>query len=134
MELVRRHTDYGARLLLELAGADSDTVPCAELSNACDITKGFSYKVLQKMGSAGLVSSKPGRPGGFQLCKDLGAISLLDVITALQGPIEVSKCVRHPQVCVRSPDCPVLAKWQELQELIVDFLKQTTLQSVLSPS
>ncbi len=134
MELVRRHTDYGIRALFELAGAGDGNVPCAEVADACGITKGFSYKVLQRLGNAGFVSSKPGRPGGFQLCKDLSAISLFDVVSALQGPVEISKCVRDGQACDRSKSCPLRTKWRELQGLVIDFLKQTTLQSVLTPA
>jgi len=132
MELVRRHTDYGIRALFQLA--EKGPMRCGQIAKACGITQGFSYKVLQKLKNAGFVTSRPGRPGGFELSKDLASISLFDVMSACQGPIEVSKCVEDPDDCDRNEGCPLSTKWRELQDLMIGSLKRTMLQSVLTPS
>ncbi|HDZ22476.1 hypothetical protein LCGC14_0494630 [marine sediment metagenome] len=133
MEIIRRHSDYGIRALAYLATSGKAMAPCGEIARACGISKGFAYKILQRLASAGLVTSRSGRVGGFRLCKSLDAITLYDVVSLMQGPVEVSKCVVDPRACKRGQVCGLSPKWRKLQDNIVGFLKSTSLQSLLSP-
>jgi Rrf2 family protein len=130
--MIRRHSDYGVRALLYLATANRPAVPCAELASACAIPKSFAYKVLRKLRAGGLVDGRQGRPGGFNLCGNPAAISLLDVVEVMQGSVTVSRCVMECSVCQNAAACPLSVKWKELQDRIVHFLKQITLQDLLA--
>lgn len=132
MEIIRRHSDYGIRTLAYLATNGEAMAPCGEIARACGISKGFAYKILQRLVRAGYVTSRPGRPGGFQLCRSLDAITLYDVISLMQRPVEVSKCVLDARACKRRQVCGLSPKWGKLQDTIVGFLKSTSLQSLMS--
>lgn len=131
MQIVRRKTDYGIRLLLELSRSDHVATPCWQLAKACGTPKSFTYKVLRKLASAGLVSSLEGRPGGFKLTKKPRAISLYQIVDLLQGPISVSRCVLDSAACDRGPNCPVSRRWSTLEKSVIGFLKRTTLADLL---
>lgn len=123
MELVRQHK------LFELVGDGDAWVPYAAVANDC----GISHEVLQRLSITGSVSSKPGRPE-CQLGKDSAAISLLDVVSAPQGTIESSKCVRDGRIGDRSKSRPLPRKRRELEGLVIGFLRQATSQGVLTSS
>ena len=131
MEIIRRDTDYAIRALLHLALAPEEAISCAELAEASAIPKSFAYKILKKMAKAGIVASRSGRAGGFRLNKSPKRIFLREVVETVQGPVTVSRCVLDPTACARSDDCPVSVEWGRLQDGIVRFLKQTTLQDLL---
>lgn len=134
MEIIRRHTDYAVRALVKLASTDPDVVPCRELAEVCGIPRSFAYKILKKLAKGGLVASFVGSPGGFRLRKNPSRISLHDIVEAAQGPVSVAKCILDRCEYGRRSDCPVSAEWRKLQDSIVGFLKQTTLQDILNLS
>lgn len=131
MAIIRRDTDYAIRALLHLARSDAEAMSCQRIAGACDIPGSFAHKILKKMTSAGLVSSRSGRKGGFQLKKRPEEISLRDVTRCVQGPVSVRECVVDPRACSRSNGCPLRTEWRRLQGDIAEFLGGTTLQDAL---
>ena len=49
--------------------------------------KGDTWSALRALSLAGIVASKVGRTGGFVLAKPLKEVTLLDVLTAIEGPV-----------------------------------------------
>ena len=134
MQIIRRDTDYGIRLLLELARHDGQMTPCRQLAKACGTPMSVTYKVLRKLTNANLLASREGRPGGFRLKKLPKRISLYQIVQALQGPVSVSNCVLDPAYCDRRARCALSAEWAKLGRSVVSFFKQATLADLLSNS
>ncbi len=132
MRIIRRDTDYAIRALAHLAGTDPEVVPCRQLAEACKIPKSFAYKILRKLTERGLVTSFVGNPGGFRLRKDPAKITLYEIVDAAQGAVSVAKCIMAHCEYGHKNNCPVSREWRKLQNNIIDFLKQTTLKSILS--
>lgn len=51
-------------------------------------------KLVSKLSSAGLIESARGTGGGFRLSRPPVAISLADIVEAIEGPIAMSACVK----------------------------------------
>jgi len=49
--------------------------------------RGDTWPALRALSLAGIVASKVGRTGGFVLAKPLKEVTLLDVLTAIEGPV-----------------------------------------------
>ena len=130
MEIFRQDTDYAVRGLLYLAARGGRPVPCAAVAEACDIPKSFAHKIFRKLAGAGIVTSRPGRAGGFCLEGDLSEISLWRLIRVVQGEVLLSRCLTSPGSCPRSRGCPVLAQLRKLQQMIVEFFRRVTLQEL----
>ena len=58
-------------------------------------------------------------------------ISLLDVIEAIDGPINVNECVLHPESCIFSDDCPAHNVWCDIQDNLVNRLSATHFAQLL---
>lgn len=67
-------------------------VPAARLAAFYDLPAAYLNKQLQALARAGIVSSVPGPRGGFQLARGPEAITLLDVVTAIEGSDEAFRC------------------------------------------
>ena len=114
-----------------MASTDPDVVSCRELAEVCGIPRSFAYKILKKLAKGGIVASFVGSPGGFRLRKNTSKISLYDIVEAVQGSVSVVKCILERCEYGRKSNCPISAEWRKLQDSIVGFLKQTTLQKIL---
>jgi len=130
MQIIRQETDYGIRALLYLLSADGATAPCGEIAEVCEIPQSFAYKVLRKLAEAGIVRSGTGCKGGFELARQAREVSLADIVQAMQGRLELSKCVFDADACSRRDHCPMSGQWGKLQEGMVSFLSGTSLHDI----
>ncbi len=132
MEILRRDTDYGLRLLIHIANKGKKaTVSAGVLSGAEDIPLEFICKILRKLTRAGFLKRQMGPGGGFSLAQDVDKISLFAITGAIQGPVAVRKCLLDHKACPRRPTCTVSAKLQGFQDSVEQMLKNITLAEVL---
>jgi Rrf2 family protein len=102
-----------------------------------DIAKreGISEKYLGQLiiplRSAGLVSSKRGAEGGYQLSRPPEHITVREVVEALEGKVFVVDCLRDEKVCERVATCIAREVWKKLQESVVATLGGMTLANVV---
>jgi Rrf2 family protein len=126
MEISRR-TDYGVRVILDLASLPPaqrcSTEAIAERQN---IPSPFLAKIVAQLSLAGLVTTRRGARGGVTLARPPSAISLLDVVEALEGAIRLNRCLIQPTACPRVQNCPVHDVWAEARDQLVSLLEVTT--------
>ena len=93
MNILRQNTDYALRAMANLAGRyGSGSVSTRRISDEEGISYEFTAKIMQNLHAAGLVTSTMGPKGGFSLAKAPDEITLLEVVSALQGEVCVNKC------------------------------------------
>lgn len=88
-------------LLLDWMGrGDPETaepVPTARLAAGYGLPPAYLNKQLQPLVKAGILTSTAGKKGGFRLAKRLADITLMDVLTAIEGPDEAFQCAEIRQ-------------------------------------
>lgn len=85
---VSAKSDYALRALIEIAVRDDGTaVSAEELGRLQEIPHGFLQAILADMRRAGVVASQRGQAGGWRLARDADAITVADVIRAVDGPL-----------------------------------------------
>jgi Rrf2 family iron-sulfur cluster assembly transcriptional regulator len=93
---------YAVGILLQVytRGADGP-MTAAAIADGCKFPPRFLYRILRRLVDAGLLTGVSGPGGGYTLAKPSRSISLLDVVSAVDGPPEASKltpvCSRHRQ-------------------------------------
>ena len=75
-------------------------VPTGTLAAFYELPPAYLNKQLQALVRAGILTSVPGPRGGFRLARDPQAVSLLDVVAAIEGPEELFRC---DQILDRGP-------------------------------
>ncbi len=96
------------------------------------VPKQYLEQLLGNLRRAGLVSTVRGAQGGYQIAKAPEAITLLDIMDAMEGPLELTECVSEESYCDRSCGCPVRHVWQRLTDSINNELARITLGGMLT--
>ena len=131
MDVIRRNTDYAARLMVHLAKRYGDgPIPTRAAAAEEQVPYQLACKLMQKLNNAKLVTSCMGPKGGFVLGAEPSKISLLEVVEAIQGPISMNRCVLNKNVCSRQKDCAVRKKLTDIQENITSGLAAITLEEL----
>lgn len=69
-------------------------------------------KIVSLMARAGLLNSSRGAGGGIQLARPAAAISLAEIVEAVEGPIALTACVEHGRHdCALEGNCSVQPHW-----------------------
>ncbi|MBN2113945.1 MAG: Rrf2 family transcriptional regulator [Acidimicrobiia bacterium] len=109
LELTRK-TDLALRALRALA-ASPGRLAGPVLAEAVGTTVPFIAQVMSPMVRAGLVTSRPGPNGGYTLASGAEEASVLQVIEAVEGPIDPHRCVLAGGPCGEDV-CAVHDAWQ----------------------
>jgi Rrf2 family protein len=127
MQLTRA-ADYAVRVMIHLAGLPPGTrVSRTELSTAAECPEQFLSKVLQNLTRAGLVVSRRGNTGGFELEEEHRTATLLQVVEAIEGPIRLNLCLTSDHACTRQGWCPAHSVWADAQRAMVGVLGGSTI-------
>lgn len=131
MNLFRQNTDYALRVMVNLAQRwPGRAVSARVLAQQGEVSSQFTCKILQQLHEANLLVSCMGPKGGYRLSRPPGAITMLDVICVLQGPICANKCMVGPDGCPRRQRCSISLNMVELQNIIENYLDNVTLDEL----
>ena len=127
MQLTRA-ADYACRVMVHLAGLPSGSrASLPALAGAVEVPEQFLSKVLQMLGRSGLIQSQRGASGGFELAADPEAVSLLDIVEAVEGPMQLNICLGPGDGCVRTSRCAIHSVWVDAQAALVQVLRAATI-------
>ncbi len=129
--LVTRETDYAVRCVLYLARETDQVASVGEIAQQMHIPKSFLAKILQRLVREGIVESIRGVNGGFRLLKSPADITLLEVLTAIQGVAPVNTCAIDKRRCRMSPKCAVHPVWVEIRKEVEQRLGTQTISSLV---
>ncbi|WP_334143349.1 RrF2 family transcriptional regulator [Rhabdothermincola sp.] len=128
LEITRR-ADLATRALLTL-GEARGRLKAAELAARVGASPGFLAQAMTPLVSRGWVRSDPGPTGGYTLVTDLDALSVLEVIEAVEGPTDTAGCVLEDRPCSRGGHCALHIPWSRARTLLLQELSDTTLAGV----
>lgn len=104
----------------------------ADLATATGIPVPTAQKLVSLLTRAGLLKSARGTGGGIKLARPAAAISLADVVEAVEGPIALTPCVepggKHD--CAREPYCSVRPHWGPVNAAVRGALAAVSLASL----
>lgn len=138
-----RHSE---RLRAERAGAGdfaAKPVSIASVSDRQKISQTFLEQIFMQLRRGGLVISSRGPGGGYVLARDAGEISVLEVMQAVDEPVQMTRCsledgsldegsIHEMRGCVAGDRCLTHGLWQDLGEHIISFLRHTSLRDVIA--
>jgi Rrf2 family protein len=126
-----KKADYGLIAVKHLATHRQEhACSASEISKEYGISITLMAKVLQKLAQHGLVAAKHGSSGGYQLTKDPGKISALDVIVAIDGPVLITSCVTSHGECDAISGCSVREPLRRVNESILHVLGTVTISQM----
>lgn len=93
-----------------------------------------TQKLVSRLSAAGLIESARGTGGGFRLSRPPSAITLADIIEAVEGPIAMTPCVdTGTHDCSIEETCRVKPHWNVVNDAVRGALASVSLASLASP-
>lgn len=130
MQLTRA-ADYGVRVMMHLVTQPTGTrASLTDLAEAAEVSPAFLSKVLQRLVRSGLLASRRGKRGGFELIEKARTATLYDVLAALDGLPSLNVCLFDAGSCHRSPWCAAHTVWMEAQSRLMETLRHTPIHSL----
>ena len=103
-------------------------VSASELARETDLPAPTVQKIVSKLSGAGLLRSERGAKGGLQLGRPAAAITLTDIVEAVEGPIALTACVDEAKAdCSLHDSCSVKPHWPLVNEAMRGALSEITL-------
>ncbi|HWP96842.1 MAG TPA: Rrf2 family transcriptional regulator [Syntrophomonadaceae bacterium] len=130
---ITRQSEYAIRTVLELAKAPVGELLSARfISEQQEIPEDFLKKTIKLLVLADLVATQRGTNGGVRLIKSPREITLLDVVTAIEGPLALNVCLAPGYGCPNQPSCPVSRILARAQKAMADELGKASLADILN--
>lgn len=130
---ITRQADYAVRAVLYLAQrGTSQRAATSQVAEEQHIPPSFLAKIISQLSIAGLLHTSRGARGGVTLARDPKDITLLEVIEAIDGPIQLNECIGEGGSCTFDENCPLKPIWCEAQNDLVARLKGTNFAELLN--
>ncbi|MFN3990309.1 MAG: SUF system Fe-S cluster assembly regulator [Erythrobacter sp.] len=107
-------------------------VSAAELAAETGLPVPTVQKLVSRLTAAGLLRSLRGAHGGLQLGRPAAAITVADIVEAIEGPITLTACVDHSP-CDFAAGCSMRPHWPIINDALRGALAGVTLAQLRTP-
>src|SRR6478736_7408632 len=126
-----KKADYALMAMKHLATrTDLASASAREIAEQYDIPIELMAKVLQRLARRGLLTSHQGTRGGYRLSRAASAISVADIIQAIDGPLTVTACSTEAENCGQYSKCSIRDPLWRIKDRIVSALATCSLQEM----
>ena len=109
-------------------------VNAQQLSDETGLPLPTVQKLVSKLSAAGLIKSVRGAGGGFKLARPAAAITLADIVEAVEGPIALATCSTHGRNdCTLEAACTVRPHWPVVDAALRGALANVSLVQLARP-
>jgi len=123
-----KKVDYGLIALMHLARhSEKSSWSAREIAGLYDLPSELMAKILQKMVQKGFLNPLYGTNGGYTLAMSPEAITVAEVVEALESPFSLTNCIPKNGFCVQFEKCTVKTPLQRLNDNVIRMLKRTTI-------
>jgi FeS assembly SUF system regulator len=128
-------TDYGLVLMTCIARGEGAPLRTArDLAKESRLPLSTVSKLLKELLQSGLLVSHRGIHGGYILARDPQAISILEIIAAIEGPMALTECSTEVSgLCNLESGCPIRSNQQIINQAIRGVLERVTLSDLAHP-
>src|SRR4029079_8616393 len=133
MIILSKLADYGVIVATHLAAHPERQETAAAIAGATRLPPAAVAKLLKAMAHAGLVTATRGAAGGYRLARLPTAISVAEVVAAIDGDIGITECPVHEAGCERTTYCPTRPHWGAINRAVGAALSAISLQDMVTP-
>jgi Rrf2 family protein len=129
---VSAKADYAVRAAIELAAAPGGPVKGDRIAEAQQIPLKFLENILSDLRHAGYVQSQRGADGGYWLAEPADAITLADIIRAVDGPLAGVRGARPESVAYSGSASHLAEVWIAVRVSLRSVLERVTLADLVA--
>ena len=130
---IAKLTDYATGLMSQMARMPQRQVSAQQLGKELGLPTPTVAALLKKLTRAGLVVSARGVGGGYRLARDPKAISVAQVIRAIEGPVALTQCALGDGACALEAECATRGNWRLISHAVEVALEAVSLAEMAMP-
>lgn len=129
---VSKLADYATIIMVYLARANR-LCNVSDIAKATHLAKPTVSKLVKRLLKADLLISVRGAKGGYRLSRKEDAISVAEIIKAIEEKSGLTQCVELPGHCALEPVCHVRGHWQVISQVVEKALMNVSLKALVGP-
>lgn len=133
MVILSKLADYGVIIATYLAANPDRQITAAALAKETSLPRATVAKVLKALAHGEIVTGARGAAGGYRLARGAGAISIAQVVAAIDGAMGVTQCTVHGPDCKRVHFCATRPHWKRINDAVGTALSAITLAEMAAP-
>ena len=110
---------------------DDQYVTLKEISENENISLKYLERIIASLNKENYLSSLRGSEGGYKLAKSPKEYTIYDIVSKAEGKIAITSCVDSKFICNKKEKCRSFRLWNELNQVIIDFLNSKTLEDYM---
>jgi Rrf2 family protein len=124
--------DYAVRAAVELAAVEAEGVPVKgeQLARSQSIPQNFLENILTELRRAGIVRTRRGADGGYQLARPAAEITVADILRAVEGPLAAVQGTRPESLTYEGAAASLPDVWVALRASLRSVLEHVTLAEI----
>jgi FeS assembly SUF system regulator len=130
MIILSKLADYGVIVASHLAAHPERQLTAAAVAEETRLPRATVAKLLKALAHSGLVTGARGVAGGYRLARSPAAISVAEVVAAIDGAIGLTQCSIHGPDCTRTTFCSTKPHWQKINNAVGNALSAMTLDEM----
>jgi FeS assembly SUF system regulator len=134
MIILSKLADYGVIVATHLAADPGRQLTAATVAGETQLPRATVAKILKTLAHAGLVTATRGAAGGYRLARAASAISVAEVVAAIDGDIGLTQCSVHVAECARTDYCPTRPHWTAINRAVEQALSAVSIDAMLTPA
>lgn len=124
---------YAVTAMLDLAfHSQTNPVTLTDIATRQTISLSYLEQLFARLRKAGMVKGVRGPGGGYKLSRDPKDISIAQIITAVDEPIDSTKCGNKKNCRKDNQPCLTHDLWMGLSSQIRNYLESISLAEVLA--
>ena len=130
---ISKLTDYALLIMSHLAKTAGTVMSASILAHELHLSVPTVSKILKMLTESGLVRSKRGSDGGYQLARPAKNITVAHIIQTMEGKLALTTCCHVGLNCNLESFCTLRENWRKINNLVQALLSHVTLSDMLNP-
>ena len=124
---------YALRVMIDLAkNENGQPMPLKDIAERQGISKKYLEIIVKELVDGKLVKGASGKGGGYVLLRKPEEYSIGEIVELMEGTLAPVACLqKDAEECPRYASCATLPLWQELDQLVHNFLYQKKLTDLI---
>lgn len=122
---------YAVTAMLDIAlHQDAGAISVVDIAARQDISSSYLEQIFARLKGAGLLMSRRGPGGGYEITRALADISVSDIVVAVGDGVDATRC-HGAADCQDGVQCLTHDLWSDLSGEIDGYLRSVSLQSLV---
>lgn len=122
---------YAVTAMLDIAlHQEAGAISVVDIAARQDISSSYLEQIFSKLKAAGLLHSRRGPGGGYEIARDCSEISVSDIVVAVGDGVDATRC-HGAADCQDGVQCLTHDLWSDLSGEIDQYLRSVSLRSLV---